>query len=366
MVKDGEITRLRDEILHLTALSGELSPIALSRLDRSPKYVQNCLYDLMQDSMLLYYKKDEIEGYRLKPQGKHYLAKAYPSRFADFFTVSNKANKVRLDPVHRRRNLHSSEIVTMMYENGVAIFPDTKPSLYAPLAVPSQSSQARYYTSYETKDLGEDAIKINNTRFNGLLRCTSGDYLLYNMGSGLIKWEAASEGRATGMLEKLLQTKIKQIMLGHSMELAWDMLQSEGGKQNQYFRIDDMWHSICYIPITAEGDFLLHMSCLTDSMQRLKYSVLQKMNLRPCSNSLNCDGYADEKTPVLFACDMDLKRIRDLKSIMEARGEKALLLCFDFEAELLSRYFGNFAVIRTIDSRKTAELFKIPYGGGAS
>lgn len=366
MEKDGEITHLKDEILHLTALSGEVSPIALSRLERSPKYVQNCLYDLMQGNMLLYCCRDELEGYRLKPKGKHYLAGTYPNRFADFFTVGNGSNKVRLDLIHRRRNLHSSEIVTMMYKNGIAVFPDDKPKLYVPLADSSQSSQARYYTSYEVKDIGEDGIKINNTRFNGLLRCHSGDYLLYNMGSGLIKWETASEGRAVFLLGSMLQTKVKQIMLGHSMELAWDILKSEGGKQHQYFRIDEMGDSVYYIPITSDGDFLLRMNYLTDSMQRLKYSVLQKMNLQPCPNSLDCDGYADDKTAVLFTCDMDLKRIRNLKIGAESKFLKLIIICFDFQADLLRRYFGDNAVIRTIDARKTAELFKIPYGGGAS
>ena len=287
MEKASDISRLKDEILHLAALSGEISPFALSRLDRSPKYIQNCLYDLMQDNMLIYCSKDDLEGYRLKPQGKHYLARTYFNRFADFFTVGNKANKVRLDLIHRRRNLHSSEVITMMYKNGAAIFPDDKPKLYAPLADSSQSSQSSYYTSYEVKDIGEDGIKINNTRFNGLLRCHA-------------------------------------------------------------------------------GDFLLRMNFLSDSMKRLKYSVLQKMNLQPCPNSLDCDGYADDRTAVLFACDMDLKRIRNLKAGAEPKSLNLIIICFDFQAELLSRYYGNLATIRTIDTRKTAELFKIPYGGGAS
>ena len=366
MEKESDITRLKDEILHLTALSGEISPVALSRLDRSPKYVQNCLYDLMQEYMLIYCCKDDLEGYRLKPRGKHYLASTYPARFADFFAVGNKANKVRLDLMHRRRNLHSSEIVTMMYKNGAAIFPDDKPKLYAPLADSSQSSQSRYYTSYEVKDIGEDGIKINNTRFNGLLRCCRGDFLLYNMGAGLNKWEKAAEDRAMSLIGSKLHTKVHQIMMGHNMDLALTMLKSEGRKQDQYFRIDEMTESMCYIPVTMEGDFLLRMNFLSDSMKRMKYSVLQKMNLQPCPNSLDCDGYADDRTAVLFACDMDLKRIWNLKAGADVSHLKIIVICFDFQAELLKRYFGDLATIRTIDARKTAELFKIPYGGGAS
>lgn len=366
MEKASDITRLTDEILHLAALSGEISPFALSRLERSPKYIQNCLYDLMQDNMLIYCSKNDLEGYRLKPQGKHYLARTYPNRFADFFAVGNKANKVRLDLTHRRRNMHSSEVITMLYRNGINIFSDDKPKLYAPIADSSQSSQPRYYTSYEVKDIGEDGIKINNTRFNGLLRCHTGDYLLYNMGAGLNKWEKASEDRAVNLIGSKLNSKVKQIMMGHDLDLALSMMKSEGGKQDQYFRIDEMTDSMCYIPITTEGDFLLRMNCLTDSMHRLKYLVLQKMNLQPCPNSLDCDGYADDKTAVLFACDMDLKRIRNLKIGAEQKLLHLIILCFDFQADLLKRYYGDKAAIRTIDSRKTAELFKIPFGGGTS
>ena len=366
MEKASDISRLKDEILHLAALSGEISPFALSRLDRSPKYIQNCLYDLMQDNMLIYCSKDDLEGYRLKPQGKHYLARTYSNRFADFFTVGNKANKVRLDMIHRRRNLHSSEVITMMYKNGAAIFPDNKPKLYAPLADSSQSSQSRYYTSYEVKDIGEDGIKINNTRFNGLLRCHAGDFLLYNMGAGLNKWEKAAEDRAVCLIGSRLNTKVKQIMMGHNLDLALTMMKSEGGKQDQYFRVDEMTDSMCYIPITMEGDFLLRMNFLSNSMQRLKYSILQKMNLQPCPNSLDCDGYMDDKTAVLFACDMDLKRIRNLKIGAEPRSLNLIVICFDFQAELLHRYYGDLAILKTIDAHKTAELFRLPYRGGAS
>ena len=60
------------------------------------------------------------------------------------------------------------------------------------------------------------------------------------------------------------------------------------------------------------------------------------------------------------------KFIRNLKAGADVSHLKLIVICFDFQAELLKRYFGDLATIRTIDARKTAELFKIPYGGGAS
>lgn len=361
-----QITGLKEQILQLTAISGEISERALDRLNDSRRYTDNCLSQLRQEKMLVQYKRDELTGHRLAPKGKHYLERTHPNRFADLFAVSNSVNKVRLDLLHRRRYMRSSEVLTMMYNLGIPIFADEKPKLYAPLADSSQSSQSAYYTSYEVKDRGEESIKINNARFNGLLRCCMGDYLVYNTGASVIKWEAMSEFRASELVGHLLGSEIRQLIVGDTMETAWDLLMSDSGKDHQYFRLDDLIPSIVFVSNDVAGDFLLRMNCLTDSMQRLKYSVLQKMNLQPCPNSLDCDGYADDKTAVLFACDMDLKRTRNLKIGAEARFLKLIIICFDFQAELLRRYFGNIAVIRTIDSRKTAELFKIPYGGGAS
>ena len=361
-----KITGLKEQILQLTAMSGEISERALDRLNGSRRYTDNCLSQLRQESMLVRYKRDDLVGHRLAPRGKHYLEKTYPKRFADLFAVSGSVNKVRLDLLHRRRYLRSSEVLTMLYNLGIPIFADEKPKLYAPIANISQSIQSAYYTSYEVKDCGEESIKINNARFNGLLRCCTGDYLVYNTGASVIKWETMSEFRASKMIGQLLGSEICQLMIGDTMGTAWDMLTSDGRKEHQYFVLDDTIQSIPFVPNDPSGDFLLRMNCLSDSMRRLKFSVIQKMNLQPCPNSLECDGYADDKTAVLFACDMDLKRIHNLKIGAEAMLLKLIIICFDFQADLLRRYFGDLAVIRTIDSRKTAELFKIPYGDGVS
>ena len=58
--------------------------------------------------------------------------------------------------------------------------------------------------------------------------------------------------------------------------------------------------------------------------------------------------------------------LRNLKDGAEPKSLNLIIICFDFQADLLKRYFGDRATIRTIDARKTAELFHLPYGGGAS
>ncbi len=366
MIKPEKITGLKDQILQLTALSGEISNYALDRLNDSHRYTENCLSQLRQERMLVQYKNDDLIGHRLTPKGKHYLGRTYPDRFADLFASTNTVNKVRLDLLHRRRYMRSSEVLTMMYKLGIPIFADEKPKIYTSLAVSSQSSQPMYYTSYEVKDREIESIKYNNARFNGLLRSPLGDYFVYNIGTNLIKWEAMSERRAAQMVGHLLHTDVRQLMLGDTLETAWDLLTSDGGREHQYFRLDDTIQSILFVPNNTDGDFLVRMMLLSDSMKKLRYSVLRKMQLQPCPNALMCDGYADENTAVLFACDMDLKRIQNIKIGTEARMMNTIIICFDFQADLLNRYFENTVAIRTIDSQKTAEIFKIPYGGKAT
>ena len=71
---------------------------------------------------------------------------------------------------------------------------------------------------------------------------------------------------------------------------------------------------------------------------------------------------------IVILYEIALVYVNDAISFMEkdVGHLKLIVICFDFQAELLKRYFGDLATIRTIDARKTAELFKIPYGGGAS
>ena len=146
------------------------------------------------------------------------------------------------------------------------------------------------------------------------------------------------------------------------MECANSLLTDNGGKQNQYYRISEYQPDMYYLPQNPDGIFLMKFAHLTDSAEQLKQKLLMGIDL-PEEKTVYCDGFADERTPILFACDFDMVRLDRFKSYMDINHLTGLIFCFDFQLPVLERYFGNTVTIRVLNTKATADLFGIPYGG---
>lgn len=348
----------KDTILQLAALSGEVSEEALRLLDCSEKYLTNLLLLMRNNHLIKRCDKDDMTGYRLSQSGKRYLMEQYPDRYGDYFRNGGITSKVRLDSTHRFRYLRMSEVNTLICRAGAAIYPGCKPTC----AEASQSSQPVYYTSFEFKDMGDLAIKINSSRAVGLLKGEKGNYLLYNTHKVPLKWEDMTEYRTRVVMESFCGGKLEAIMTGADMECGYSLLVSNGGKQNRYYRISEHQSDMHYLPQNPDGVFLLKFAHLTDSCGQLKNKLLQGIP-QPEEKSSYCDGFVDGKQPILFACDFDMVRLDRFRSYLDVSQNSGLLFCFDFQVPVLEHYFGNTVTIRVLDSRKTADLFGIPYGG---
>ncbi len=71
---------LKDTILQLAALSGEVSEEALRLLDCSEKYMTNLLLELRNNQLIKRCDNDDMTGYRLSQSVKRYLMTQYPER----------------------------------------------------------------------------------------------------------------------------------------------------------------------------------------------------------------------------------------------------------------------------------------------
>jgi len=143
-----KITGLKEEILLLAAVSGELSDTAVRRLHPSYGYISNCLRGLREDNLLRKINEEKMTGYKLTVRGKHYVSQSYPEKFAGFIAGGVGTDKARLDPMHRQRYHRIAETVVMMDRLGIAVLPGDKPPLYAPSrAVDRSLSQPCFYLS---------------------------------------------------------------------------------------------------------------------------------------------------------------------------------------------------------------------------
>ena len=70
-----------------------------------------------------------------------------------------------------------------------------------------------------------------------MLRSGGGDYLLYNTCRIPLKWEEMSEYRALELLQSELHTKLRPIMLGHTMDVAYDLLTGNTKKNSTAVKV---------------------------------------------------------------------------------------------------------------------------------
>ncbi len=294
------------------------------------------------------------------------MKETYPERYRDYFGNGGITSKVRLDEIHRQRYHRMAEVNALVYKLGVSLFAGTKPPFDAPFAVEplTVDSQSRYYTSFEIKAIGDEAIKIAGSRAMGLLRTGNGAYLVYNTGSNPLKWEEMTEYKARTLVGNKVGGKVDSIMLGADMDCAYELICSTGGRLNRYYRVSpERQDRTLFAPFGDDGEFQLRFCLYGDSLSRLRSKLLAQFPRENGDCTLTCDGFIDANTGVLFACDFDMVRILLFKLGLEIRKMQGVVYCFDFQADVLQRSFGDLAVIRSFDSAKTAELFGLPYRG---
>ena len=352
---------LKDVILQLAALSGEVSEEALRDLDCSDKYLTNLLWQLRNEQVIKRCDKDGTVGYRLSQSGKKYLRTQYPERYGDYFGKNGITSKVRLDTVHRQRCHRMSEMNVLLHNAGVNIYPGCKPPFQQ--SILPQSSQSLGYTSYEFKDIGDLVIKMKPSRAVGVIVQEKKTILLYNSHEKAVKWEDMTEYRARTVIGKYCSRPVSTVMSCVDMDGAYELLTSTGGELNRYYHITDKQPNMYFLPQKPEGVFLLRFTHLSDCSEHLKERLLAEMIAEEHSNTSHCDGFLDRRTPVLYACDFDMVRLHGFYQYLDVSGNTGLVFCLDFQVPVLERYFGNTVTIRVLNTKATADLFGIPYGG---
>lgn len=362
-------TSAKDLVLVTAALCGELSPQAASRLVTSKSYRYHVLEDLVKAKLLRSYRRDKVKGYRLTRRAKNRLAEQSPDRYAALFSGSVRTNSYASELPRRLRMHRLGEILAMMSLCGVRVFRDEKADLFGARTQPQNSQLPAFYLAREVQALGDAAIKIKNARMTGVLLAPERFYLVYNTGSALMRWAPASELRAHTLLSEFLGRRMglasyagrtaEAILVGDSMELAPELLQSRGGGRRQLFYLDGTFAQMHYLPNTPQGDALLRLLLSPTAQEALHTALRNTMQPKVQSGNFAFDAQDEQGRPVLFALDFDLVRIQSFALGLGSRGLSGAAIAFDFQADALRRIFGDRVDVRALSFEKTRRLLEI-------
>lgn len=352
-------------ILSVTAVSGELSQAAITRLIPRQAYRYNVLEDLQNRKLLRSYTKDRVKSYRLTKKGKLHLLEENPERYGKFLAGSAQTNAY-ISELPKRLRLHRiSEVFSMMLMNGVPVFRDEKPDLFSSPSPrpPSESEYPAFYLSKEVSQLGDLTNKIKGARFVGVLLTENRFLLFYNTGEALMRWHANSEQRAQTLLTQYLGRHLNlagyacqesaAVILGANMSVAEKLLTSNGGYKRQYFCIDQTFDHLYFLPDTREGDILLQMLMYPVLSQEFNRSIQGYLPDTFPSEQIQYDAVDKYGRPVLIAWDFDMRRIQDFSLNLVRTGHLGTVYCFDFQAPVLMNYFGSLAEIKSIPFEST-------------
>lgn len=140
---------------------------------------------------------------------------------------------------------------------------------------------------------------------------------------------------------------VRGLLLGDSMELAYELLTDQGGKN--YFVLDGSYERFCFLTNDHHGEVLLRLLCDEELDNDLRELLLLDLEPRQLSETVENDAMTPDGAPVLFAYDCDLPRIRRFDTALRLQDRYSILICFDHQAEVLRRYCGDRVVVQTID-----------------
>lgn len=219
-----------------------------------------------------------------------------------------------------------------------------------------------FYSSREVKELGADATQIRSSRFAGVLLVPTGIFVTYNSGGALMKWRYKSELRVKTLLWNILcqqrlaqQYRVEQVhglVLGDSMDLAYQILTSTGGAKHDYFMLDGSYDHFYFLTNDHQGEVILALLCDPVKTAELDRILSQGLSAGNPGSAMEQDAAEPDGTPVLFGYFCDLPRIVRFNTALELMERPGALICFDFQADVLRRYCGDRVHLQTIDFTK--------------
>ena len=351
------------ELLELAAIFGEFPIDLLTRLSGGASYKEKIVTTLKRQGLLKTYYKDGRRGLRPTTTAKKLLLADNPDRFSFYMDEKSDTNHIRSEPHRRDRLYRVAEASLTMKNAGVSIFCDERPRL----AVPSNLSitSPAFYPSREIKDLGVVFNKVNGTRSVGLLLTEQEIFVTYNFGNSFIRtWAYKTEMRTKVLIENEFCRKpqssqysvknIKGLILGNTMELAYDVL---ANTTKQYFLLDDNYENFYFVTNDERGEMLLKLLCRPDLCAALDKLLGDDLCPADSGSLIENDAMTEDGNPVLFAYKCDLRRIRKFDTALATQKRRGIIYCFDYQAEVLSRYCSDAVEFQTLDYEKTERRF---------
>lgn len=349
-----KIKGLTMEILELIAVSIDFPCSLINRFECSSRNIYRIIDRLIDTGLVKRFRKDKMGSLRLTNKGQAYILEHDRGRIGKL----EDKRKYSKSETEKRRRLHRIAATYIAMRNGgVEIYKDQKPEMFSKSNIGEvKIKKPVFYSSLEIKELGIECTKIKFCRAVGILLASNNDgFIVYNSQNALMKWSSRAEQRIDGALSGLLLSKGIQIkyfaglMIGENMELLKKILLSNGGTKNQLFKVDSTFNEFYYVPEDKNGDFMISILVNKEIRNQIDEELVEMFGITECLRPYACTGMDRKGRAVLFAYDLNMVNLRKFKNGLEMFEERGLVVCFEFQRQVLEKYFGELAKIIIIE-----------------
>lgn len=273
----------------------------------------------------------------------------------------------------------------MMKLAGVACEPDTRPSLFKK-DEPIDDECSYYYSSREIKNYtgykndikttdetaGDGLKQVISSRITGLLISKGGIYATYNMGCSITNWQKGGELKIKTHIDYLIGDKLSNpypcdsalLMLEEYDSLSKIFVPTSRRDEKAVSSFSNLavaYRKIYAIPCDRNGRRMIEIMSSGNWMADIKSSLLMGYNKEYVETTgVVCDDYTDNEEYVLLFCIPDLSRLLAFKNYAEINPNRSkyIVLCFDFQKELVAKSCGMFCRILTVKFEEYYNEFK--------
>ena len=354
-------------LIELIAISGEFPSRLIERVAGSRSYKEQVVTSLKRQGLVKTFYKDSVRGLRLTHSAKQKLLKLNPERFDFFLRGNSDTNHIKGD-ISRRLRLHRIAEATVTILNAdISVFRDEKPNIFSECFENNTDFEITlpaFYNSREIKEIGTAFVKIKGARSVGVILTPKDILVTYNLGSALMKWDYKSEMRTKALMKTVLcrerLTKysgddIKGLILGDSMDICYEILAGEGGKQ--HFLLDGNYENFYYLTNDYKGERILTTLCNPLLDAKLKTILMSDLEDGDRGLTIENDAFEQDGTPVLFGFYCDLPRIKRFNTALSLRKKDGVIICFDFQKEVLASFCCEQITFKTINFDKWERSF---------
>ena len=259
------------------------------------------------------------------------------------------------DSQHIDRNHRVAEVMVMCRGAGIAYLQHALPILNPKIREHRILQVPSFYVAKHLKSFGSEELnKTSYTRCVGQLFYPGGSYAVFNTRNAAMRWSPAGELKLKPLLSGIARANAglgdtsAALMFGKDIRTAFNAIYANEQRGRLRDDLDEIYPSIHFVPLNAEGIRLLRILTLPSWNERLLDALFDDAQRRRGHGSIEYDAYANDRF-IHSHLSSDIPRLYRLYKALQSSRFEVEVLCFPWQEPFLREFLGSSVILTPIE-----------------